>query len=143
MIARPWFRILITSFEDLMNEGDFDDGLRQILVCAYGADCAEANQRSHGTGTALYDAIKKVRNALGLKRKLYVVGTTCQGWCEYAPVCTVLPEGQVRGHVTVDQAEKFIQFAIGQGIEQGAGDFVWNLSKSRSENELKKKCDPA
>jgi len=54
-----------------MNEDDFDDDLRQVQVCAYGADCANATAQNYGNPTAIYDAIKKARNAAGLNRKLY------------------------------------------------------------------------
>jgi len=118
-----------------MNEHDFDDGLRQVLVCAYGADCAQATQKRHGSPTAIYDAIKAARNAAGLNRKLYVVRTSCQGWCEYAPVCTVLPEGKVLRDVTPEDAKQVVKAIVARDDKSFKDRQIWDFSKSKKENE--------
>jgi (2Fe-2S) ferredoxin len=121
-----------------MNENDFDEGLRQVLVCAYGADCAEATKARYGSPTAIYDAIKAARNEAGLNRKLYVLRSSCQGWCQYAPVCTVLPEGRVYRDIKPEEAPKLVQ-DLAQRREDGlAGRQIWDFSLSKAEN-LKKK----
>jgi (2Fe-2S) ferredoxin len=125
-----------------MNENDFDDGLRQVLVCAYGADCAEATKARYGSPTAIYDAIKAARNEAGLNRQLYVVRSSCQGWCEYAPVCTVLPEGRVYKDIEPSEAKSLVQNLV-KGTEEGIqGRQVWDFSLSKAEN-LKQKRSKA
>ena len=117
-----------------MNERDFDDGLRQVLVCTYGADCGAASQKRHGSPTAVYDAIKGARNAAGLNRKLYVVRTSCQGWCEYAPVCTLLPEGKVLRDIRPEDAEKFVKAIVGRDDKSFKDKQIWDFSETREEN---------
>ena len=122
-----------------MNERDFDDGLRQVLVCAYGEDCARATQKRHGSPKAIYDAIKAARNAAGLNRKLYVLATSCQGWCEYAPVCTILPEGRVLRDMDPERAAEFVEAAVSGEEKTLQNKQIWNFSLSRDEN-LKNKA---
>jgi (2Fe-2S) ferredoxin len=43
----------------------------------------------------MFDALKAARKAEGLGRKLTVVRNSCLGWCQYAPVVMVMPEGKV------------------------------------------------
>jgi (2Fe-2S) ferredoxin len=124
-----------------MNERDFDDGLRQVLVCAYGEDCARATQKRHGSAKAIYDGIKAARNAARLNRKLYVVATSCQGWCEYAPVCTVLPEGRVLRDVDPAEAYEFVKAAASGDDKPFKNKQIWDFSLSRNEN-LKNKAKP-
>jgi (2Fe-2S) ferredoxin len=118
----------------VMNERDFDDGLRQVLVCTYGADCANETQRRHGSATAVYDAIKAARNAAGLNRQLYVVRTSCQGWCEYAPVCTVLPEGKVLRDVAPEGAKNLVKAIVGRDDRSFLDRQIWDFSKSKKDN---------
>ena len=118
-----------------MNEHDFDDDLKQLLVCSYGVDCARATKALYGESTAIYDAIKVVRNQQNLNRQLYVIRTGCQGWCQYAPVCTVLPGGKVYKDIRPEEAKAFVD-AVHQG-EEGAFEArrIWDFEKSRVENQ--------
>lgn len=122
-----------------MNERDFDDGLSQILVCTYGEDCANATKRNYGTATAIYDAIKSARNVRGFNRKLYVIRSSCQGWCEYAPVCTILPQGRVLRDVEPDRADILVEAVVAKNEAMVPGKLVWDFSKSREENLKNKK----
>jgi (2Fe-2S) ferredoxin len=117
-----------------MNENDFDEGLRQVLVCAYGDDCAAATKKRHGSATAIYDAIKSARNAAGLNRNLYVLRTSCQGWCEYAPVCAVLPEGKVLRDIDTKDAAAFVQAVVQRDDKAFKDKQIWDFSKSRKQN---------
>jgi (2Fe-2S) ferredoxin len=117
-----------------MNERDFDDGLRQVLVCTYGEDCANATKARHGSDTAVFDAIKAVRKETGLNRKLYVLRTSCQGWCEYAPVCTVLPEGKVVQGITPEGAAEFVRAVVERDDKAFKNEQIWDLSQSHDEN---------
>lgn len=117
-----------------MNENDFDEDLRQILVCTYGEECAKATKQRHGSETALFDAMKSVRKAEGLGRKLTVMRTSCQGWCDYAPVCMVLPEGKIVRDVTPEGAAEFVRAVVERDDESFANQQVWDLSRSREEN---------
>ncbi len=117
-----------------MNENDFDDGLRQILVCTYGEDCASKTKKRHGHAMAIYDAIKSARNDAGLRRELYVIRTSCQGWCEYAPVCQVLPEGKVYRDIDPSEAVKVVA-----GFTQGEDSLlvdrkIWDFSQTKAKN---------
>jgi (2Fe-2S) ferredoxin len=117
-----------------MNENDFDEGLRQVLVCSYGADCANATSKKYGNPTAIYDAIKSARNVAGLNRKLYVVRTSCQGWCQYAPVCSVLPKGRVYQDIKPEEAGAFVE-AVMEGKEQSFAERrIWDFSQTRAQN---------
>ena len=95
-----------------MNEHDFDEDLRQVLVCTYGADCANATSKKYGNPTAIYDGIKAARNDAGLNRQLYVVRTSCQGWCQYAPICMVLPEGKVYQDIKPEESVAFVNAVV-------------------------------
>lgn len=117
-----------------MNERDFDEGLRQVLVCTYGEDCANASKKRHGSATAVYDAIKGARNAAGLNRKLYVVRTSCQGWCEYAPVCTVLPEGKVLKGVAPEEAPALVNAIVARDDKSFKDKQIWDFSQTREQN---------
>ena len=117
-----------------MNERDFDDGLRQVLVCAYGEDCANATKKRHGSAMAIYDALKSARNAAGLNRKIYVLKTSCQGWCEYAPVCTVLPEGKVIRDLSPEGAKDFVKAVLNHEDKTFKDNQIWDFSKKRDEN---------
>jgi len=117
-----------------MNEHDFDDGLRQLLVCTYGEDCAAKTKQKHGHAMAIYDALKAARNEAGLKRQLYVIRTSCQGWCEYAPVCQVLPEGKIYRNIDPSEAAKVVaEFAKGEDSLL-AGRKIWDFSQSKAKN---------
>lgn len=117
-----------------MNENDFDDGLRQILVCAYGEDCANATKKRHGSEFAVFDALKAARKTEGVGRKLTVMRTSCQGWCEYAPVCMVLPEGKIVRDITPESTAEFVKAVVARDDQSFASKQVWDLSKSRDEN---------
>ena len=83
------------------------------------------------------DTLKEVRTAAGLKRELYIIKTGCQGWCQEAPVCQLLPEGRVFKDLRVDEAEKIVQ-----SMNEGGVDFndrlQWDYSLSRAENEKRR-----
>jgi len=117
-----------------MSENDIDDDVRQILVCTYGEECANATRQRHGSETAVFDAIKAVRKSEGLGRKLSVMRTSCQGWCEYAPVCMVLPEGRIVRGITPEGAAEFTRAVVEREDRVFAGNQVWDLSRSRNEN---------
>lgn len=123
-----------------MNENDFDEGLRQVLVCTYGEECANATRKLHGTDTAVFDAMKQARKDEGLSRKLSVMRTSCQGWCEYAPVSMVLPEGKVVRNITPEEAGAFVKAVARRDDEVFEKNQVWDLSLSREEN-LKNKAE--
>jgi (2Fe-2S) ferredoxin len=118
-----------------MNENDFDEDLRHILVCTLGEECADATRQCHGSENAVFDAIKAARKSEGLNRKLTVVRTSCMGWCQYAPVSMVMPEGKVVQGVTPEQAAGFAQ-AVATGND---GEFqdrqVWDLSAKQGSRE--------
>ena len=118
-----------------MNEHDFDgDRPRQLLVCTYGADCGAALKRRDGDVAALADALKQARTTAGLKRELYVIKTGCQGWCQEAPVCQLLPEGRVFKDLRIDEAAAVVQACL-----TGGGPLrdrqVWDYSLPRAKNE--------
>jgi (2Fe-2S) ferredoxin len=120
-----------------MNEHDFDgDRPRQLLVCTYGADCGAALKARDGNPQALADALKAARTEAGLKRRLYVTKTGCMGWCEYAPVVQLLPEGIVLRNFSIEDADAQVRSCL-----QGAVDLkdheVWNYSRTRAENEAR------
>lgn len=117
-----------------MNENDFDDGLRQVLVCTYGEECANATRKRHGSDTAVFDALKVARKEAGLNRKLSVLRTSCQGWCEYAPISTVMPEGKVVRDITPEEAADFAKAVVERDDESFKNKQVWDLSLSREEN---------
>jgi (2Fe-2S) ferredoxin len=121
-----------------MNENDFDEGLRHIMVCTLGEDCANATKQRHGTENAVFDALKAARKAEGLGRKLTVVRTSCQGWCQYAPVAMVMPQGKVVQGITPDQATAFAKAVAEGSDDQFAAQQVWDLSQSRDTNLRKK-----
>lgn len=117
-----------------MNEHDFDgDRPRQLLVCSYGEDCGAALKQRDGGAMDLYNALKTARTEAGLKRSLYVTKTGCMGWCEYAPVVQLLPEGRVYRNVGIAEAGGAVQACSkgGQGLES---HLVWDYSLSRAEN---------
>lgn len=117
-----------------MNENDFDEGLRHIMVCTLGEDCANATRNRHGTENAVFDALKAARKTEGLGRKLTVVRTSCQGWCQYAPVAMVMPEGKVVQGITPGEATAFAK-AVAQGDDDAyAQQQVWDLSRSKDDN---------
>ncbi len=117
-----------------MNENDFDEGLRHIMVCTLGEDCANATKQRHGTENAVFDALKAARKAEGLARKLTVVRTSCQGWCQYAPVAMVMPEGKVVPGVTPEDAADFAKAVASHNDKVFENRLVWDLSQSREEN---------
>lgn len=118
-----------------MNEHDFDgDRPRQLLVCTYGADCGAVLKGRDGSSQALADALKAARNDAGLKRELYVTKTGCMGWCEYAPVAQLLPEGLIVRNLTVESAPELVRSCL-KGAAGLDGHRVWNYSLVRSENE--------
>jgi (2Fe-2S) ferredoxin len=120
-----------------MNEHDFDgDRPRQLLVCSYGEDCGAALKRRDGSALALADALKGARTEAGLKRCLYVTKTGCMGWCEYAPVVQLLPEGRVFRNLGIDEAASVVQACAkgGAGLEER---LVWDYSLPRGANEAR------
>ncbi len=122
-----------------MNENDFEGaGPKQILVCAYGADCMASTKQAFGSHTAIYDAIKAARNAKGLNKKVYVIRTSCQGWCESAPVCQVLPGGRIFKDLKPEEAGSFVDACV-----SGSPDFdnrlIWDYAISRDRNLEKNK----
>jgi len=120
-----------------MNEQDFDgDRPLQLLVCTYGADCGAALKARDGNPQALADALKAARTEAGLKRSLYVTKTGCMGWCEYAPVVQLLPEGLIMRNLTVEEAAMEVRACLnkGQGLE---AQVVWDYSLTRAENEAR------
>jgi (2Fe-2S) ferredoxin len=120
-----------------VNEHDFDgDRPRQLFVCTYGADCGAALKRRDGDAMALADALKSARTAAGLKRSLYVTKSGCMGWCEYAPVVQLLPEGRVYRNIEIGSAAGAVQACLSGGL--GLEDqLVWDYSLSRAENEAR------
>jgi (2Fe-2S) ferredoxin len=123
-----------------MNEHDFNgDRPRQLLVCALGADCASKFNKRDGNALAFYDAVKTARNQAGANRELYVVRTSCQGWCEEAPVCQLLPEGRVYKDLKVGDAAAIVQACLqgGEGLEK---NLVWDYSQPRAANEKRRRA---
>jgi len=120
-----------------MNEHDFDgDRPCQLLVCTYGADCGAALKARDGNPQALADALKEARTTAGLKRKLYITKTGCMGWCEYAPVAQLLPQGLVLTNLAIADAGMVVRSCVG-GSEALKGREVWDYSLTRSENEAR------
>ena len=121
-----------------MNEHDFDgDKPRQLLVCTYGADCGAALKKRDGEVPALADALKDARNRAGLRRELYVIKTGCQGWCEEAPVCQLLPEGRVFKDLQVAEAAAVVQACLDGGSAL-QDRLVWDYSLPRAVNEKRR-----
>ena len=121
-----------------MNEHDFDgDRPRQLLVCTYGADCAAALKKRDGDPMGLADAFKEARTQAGLRRELYVTKTGCQGWCEEAPVCQLLPEGRVFHGLRKDEAAAVVQ-ACRNGGKALQDRLVWDYSQPRAVNEKRR-----
>lgn len=121
-----------------MNEHDFDGNQpRQLLVCTFGADCAAALKRRDGEAVRLGDALKDARNKAGLKRDLYVIKTGCQGWCEEAPVCQLLPEGRIFKDIRIDEADSVVQ-AMQAGGAALNDRLVWDYSLPRATNEKRR-----
>jgi (2Fe-2S) ferredoxin len=121
-----------------MNEHDFDgDRPRQLLVCTFGADCGAALKRRDGDAVRLGDALKEARTKAGLKRELYVIKTGCQGWCQEAPVCQLLPEGRVFKDIRIDEADAVVR-AFAKGGEALDERLVWDYSLPRTVNEKRR-----
>jgi (2Fe-2S) ferredoxin len=121
-----------------MNEHDFDgDRPRQLLVCTFGADCGAALKRRDGDPASLGDALKQARTQAGLKRGLYIIKTGCQGWCQEAPVCQLLPEGRVFKDIRLDEAETVVEACLDGGSSLHSR-LVWDYSLPRSENEKRR-----
>jgi (2Fe-2S) ferredoxin len=121
-----------------MNEHDFDgDQPRQLLVCTFGADCGAALKRRDGDAIRLGDALKEARTRAGLKRELYVIKTGCQGWCQEAPVCQLLPEGRIFKDIRMDEADAVVR-AFAQGGESLNERLVWDYSLPRITNEKRR-----
>lgn len=126
-----------------MNEFDFNgDRPRQLLVCTYGADCGAALKDRDGSAMAMADAVKEARTAGGHKRDLYVTKTGCMGWCAYAPVVQLLPEGRVYRNPTPGEAPALVDACLkgGQGLERS---LVWDYSESREHNEARRRREGA
>lgn len=117
-----------------MNEHDFDDGMRQVLVCALGEDCGKVTKQRFGSPMAIYDAIKNARNEAGCKRQLYVIRTSCQGWCGYAPVIQVLPEGKVYQDIDPKDADKVVQALVNRDDKALENKEIWDFGKPREQN---------
>ena len=113
-----------------MNENDFDEGLRHIMVCTLGEDCAHATRQKHGTENAVFDALKAARKSEGLGRKVTVLRTSCQGWCQYAPVSMVMPEGKVLQGLTPEQAQAVVKAVAEREDAVFQSQQVWDLSRS-------------
>ncbi len=116
-----------------MDENDFDgDRPRQLLVCTYGADCGAFLKARDGNAQALADALKEERTRAGLKRGLYITKTGCMGWCRYAPVAQLLPEGIVVRGLEVGSAAESVLACMQGGA--GLGERVWDYGRTRAEN---------
>jgi (2Fe-2S) ferredoxin len=85
----------------------------------------------------LADALKEARTQAGLRQELYVIKTGCQGWCQEAPVCQLLPEGRIFKDLKVDEAPAVIQACM-QGGAPLAERLVWDYSLTRAENQKRK-----
>jgi (2Fe-2S) ferredoxin len=121
-----------------MNEHDFNgDRPRQLLVCTFGADCGAALKRRDGDAMRLGDSLKEARTVAGLTRELYIIKTGCQGWCQEAPVCQLLPEGRVFKDLRLDEAGKIVQ-AMNEGGAAFNDRLVWDYSLTRVENERRR-----
>ncbi len=121
-----------------MNEHDFDgDQPRQLLVCTFGADCGAALKRRDKDAAALGDALKQARTQAGLKRELYIIKTGCQGWCQEAPVCQLLPEGRVFKDLRIDEAAGVVQACLDGGSTL-QDRLVWDYSLPRAQNEKRR-----
>jgi (2Fe-2S) ferredoxin len=121
-----------------MNEHDFDGNQpRQLLVCTTGVDCARALKKRDGDATMLAGAIKEARTQAGLNRELYVIKTGCQGWCEEAPVCQLLPEGRIFKDFRIDEAAAVVQACLDGGTAL-KDRLVWDYSLPREENEKRR-----
>lgn len=117
-----------------MNEQDFSgDRPRQLLVCTTGADCAAALKRRDGDPMRLADALKEARTQAGLRQELYVIKTGCQGWCQEAPICQLLPEGRIFKDIRVEEAADAVRACLDGGLKL-KGRLVWDYSLSRAEN---------
>lgn len=117
-----------------MNEHDFDgDRPRQLLVCTTGADCAAALKKRDGDPMRLADALKEARTQAGLRQQLYVIKTGCQGWCQEAPVCQLLPEGRIFKDLRIDEAPAVVQACLDGGSALKSR-LVWDYSLPRREN---------
>lgn len=121
-----------------MNEHDFDgDRPRQLLVCTFGADCAEKLKQRDGNPHALGDALKEARSKAGYKRQLYVTKTGCQGWCQHAPVIQLLPEGRIFDAPPLGEADATVRACLDGGP---AERLIWDYSRTRAENEARRKA---
>jgi (2Fe-2S) ferredoxin len=121
-----------------MNEHDFDgDQPRQLLVCTFGADCGAALKRRDKDPAAMGDALKQARTQAGLKRELYIIKTGCQGWCQEAPVCQLLPEGRVFKDLRIDEAASVVQACLDGGSAL-QDRLVWDYSLPRADNERRR-----
>jgi (2Fe-2S) ferredoxin len=122
-----------------MNEHDFDgDRPRQLLVCTFGADCAAALKQRDGNAQDLGDALKTARSEAGLKRRLYVIKTGCQGWCEHAPVVQLLPEGRIFKAPEIAGAAATVKACL-DGGSRLLDSQLWDYSQSRAMNEARRK----
>jgi len=117
-----------------MNEEDFSgDRPWQLLVCTTGADCAAALKKRDGDPMRLADALKEARTQAGLRQELYVIKTGCQGWCQEAPVCQLLPEGRIFKDLRLDEAAGVVQACLDGGSAL-QDRLVWDYSLTRAEN---------
>jgi (2Fe-2S) ferredoxin len=119
-----------------MNEKDFKPDSVTVAVCTDPSYCGrKAKEMGFETGEeATYRSIKDRRNGLGLKGKVLVQRTSCQGWCDYAPVCTLWPSGKVYRGLKPAEAEKFISEAILNDSGHFKDRKIWDFSKSIEEN---------
>ena len=126
-----------------MNEHDFSTQPVAITVCADPAYCGKATVEAHpeaGEG-AIFLALKAARNELGLKGKVMVQKTTCQGWCDYAPVATVWPDGRVYRDIKPDEAADFIRNAALEDTGAFAARKVWDFRKEKKENQEERRMN--
>jgi (2Fe-2S) ferredoxin len=126
-----------------MNENDFKSDSVTICVCTDPSYCGrKAKELGFDTGEeAIYRAIKDTRNGLGLKGKILVQRTSCQGWCDYSPVCTLWPSGKVYRGLKPAEAEKFIHEAVLEDKGSYNSRKIWNFTQSVEDNHEERRIN--
>ena len=126
-----------------MNEHDFKPNPVNITICADPAYCGRLCQEAGLAGgeEAIFRAFKTIRNELGLKGQVMTQKTSCQGWCDYAPVVTVWPDGRVYHGIKPEEAEAFIQGAALEDKGTFADRKVWDFRLGDKENHEERKLN--
>ena len=119
-----------------MNEKDFKAETCTVNVCTDPAYCgAKARALGHEMkDETIFRAMKDMRNGLGLKGQVMVQKTSCQGWCDYAPVVTVWPNGNVYAGLKPQDAEKFLTEVVVEGKETFDKKKIWSLTQRPEQN---------